>query len=745
MKSIKDLREDYNLVTEKEEHDMNKLTQLVRAGLFDAKKLSALKRAMDKPADKMTAQEKRMMINLLDSLMAEVLSDKQVYRKIKQDVMKEAKSWETKDYLSKNDPRFGRGFPDQKDMPSVLLLKRKGIRVFPDGQKIGLYYAQAIDKYVSIPFQDINISGHSVHEETQLNELGLRDIVGGIADFLGSGNDGESKKEEPKYLKPGEAGKTKLNVGGPKEKEDDNDRPDATRSRMNSLNRQATQTMAKSARDERNVRESFMDKLEVLREGAAPRPPKGYVAPKIRAKAGIGPGNKLAPEKSPWEKLTDIKDDGTAKGLVKDVMPVVGTVRQAKRTSAAYDQATSEFKKGNYWNATKAAADTALQGGLTGLSAVGDVATVTGIAAPVVSAAKGAVNAARIAKTSKNVNKFIATSKTIPVKRAPALPAPAAPEASGPKANISKSQANKIRNNTAADIAITKQTNVAAAGHEAQAFREKYPRAKADDKNAGVKTVTKPKSNEPKFELPKAGAADRSSGARVATKAKSDFKLAEPPTSKGELVTVNPTPKVSSAAPKETTSGKSTLSYGKWPVPEPKAKQSSSTSTSTEVNPAPQAKQQSQDKPQTQTQTKPKKTEPDEPTSTKTKEKEKVPRGPGLAALLPSLALGGVKGKPLTPGPAKLSLNLSAPKREGDPSAIASRQSSLEREMLKAQSRLRESVDLDGNLFELNSKEAKKVTALYESLNTKNKKKMVEMMNEGAESLEKVISFAVRQ
>ena len=91
------------------------------------------------------------------------------------------------------------------------------------------------------------------------------------------------------------------------------------------------------------------------------------------------------------------------------------------------------------------------------------------------------------------------------------------------------------------------------------------------------------------------------------------------------------------------------------------------------------------------------------------------------------------------------SLNVSAPKKEGDPSAVASRMSSLERDMLKAQSKLRESVDLDGNLFELNSKEAKKVTALYESLNTKNKKKMVEAMNESAESLEKVISFAVRQ
>lgn len=163
MKSIKDLREQYKVIVEEEKHDMNKLTQLVRAGLFDAKKLSALKRAMDKPADKMTAQEKRMMINLLDALMAEVLSDKQVYRKIKQDVMMR----EAKDYYATPDPRVKRfGYPSQKEAPSVLLLKRKAIRVFPDGQKVALYYAQAIDKYVSIPYNEIGIS-----EEVELDEF----------------------------------------------------------------------------------------------------------------------------------------------------------------------------------------------------------------------------------------------------------------------------------------------------------------------------------------------------------------------------------------------------------------------------------------------------------------------------------------------------------------------------------------------------------------------------------------------
>jgi len=169
---------------------MNKLTQLVRAGLFDAKKLSALKRAMDKPADKMTAQEKRMMINLLDALMAEVLSDKQVYRKIKQDVMMK----EAKDYFATPDPRVKRaGYPSQKEAPTVLLLKRKAIRVFPDGQKVALYYAQAIDKYVSIPYNEIG-----VNEQVELDEGAAGTIIKG-AIAVGKSVIGKGKKVYDAY------------------------------------------------------------------------------------------------------------------------------------------------------------------------------------------------------------------------------------------------------------------------------------------------------------------------------------------------------------------------------------------------------------------------------------------------------------------------------------------------------------------------------------------------------------------
>lgn len=257
MKSIKDLRESYNLIAEKEEHDMNKLTQLVRAGLFDAKKLSALKRAMDKPADKMTAQEKRMMINLLDALMAEVLSDKQVYRKIKQDVMKESVVVDTKNYLTKMDPRVKRYGYSQKDAPSVLLLKRKAIRVFPDGEKVALYYAQAIDRYVSIPFSEIGINENWAMAAIR----GIRDFIRGDDEDSSNNRDNTNKENDPvaKELKPLEREKTKLKISTDDENKS---KPYMTgvEARRQKYERDANAAMAKG------VKENFMSKLQSLDE-----------------------------------------------------------------------------------------------------------------------------------------------------------------------------------------------------------------------------------------------------------------------------------------------------------------------------------------------------------------------------------------------------------------------------------------------------------------------------------------------
>lgn len=137
MKKIKQIRENLQVLEEKEQSEDRKIATLVRAGLFDAKKLPMLKRALDKDNTKITPTERKVLLDLLDSLMSQVLQNKAVYQKIRQSLHnKEENIQEAK---------------DNPVIPNILILQRKSVRQFQDGL-VALYYAKKIDKYVSIPF-----------------------------------------------------------------------------------------------------------------------------------------------------------------------------------------------------------------------------------------------------------------------------------------------------------------------------------------------------------------------------------------------------------------------------------------------------------------------------------------------------------------------------------------------------------------------------------------------------------------
>lgn len=43
----------------------------------------------------------------------------------------------------------------EQDPPAVLIMRRKSIRLFPNGQKVALYYVDKINKYVTVPYDGI--------------------------------------------------------------------------------------------------------------------------------------------------------------------------------------------------------------------------------------------------------------------------------------------------------------------------------------------------------------------------------------------------------------------------------------------------------------------------------------------------------------------------------------------------------------------------------------------------------------
>lgn len=55
------------------------------------------------------------------------------------------------------------------DPPAVLIMRRKSIRQFPNGQRVALYYVDKINKYVTVPYE--NMQWSSATEETVLDKL----------------------------------------------------------------------------------------------------------------------------------------------------------------------------------------------------------------------------------------------------------------------------------------------------------------------------------------------------------------------------------------------------------------------------------------------------------------------------------------------------------------------------------------------------------------------------------------------
>jgi hypothetical protein len=152
MKTTKQIREEYN----NKRNPSDELDALVADGLLDEGKLTLVRRALNENNKSLTNAEKKAVFETLKVALAE---------KNTVELLDEAKKG---DYLTKFDPRFGSKFPTDKDIPQILILKRKAIRIFPDNAKVALYYAQAIDKYISIPFGEIGVG--SVNEEVVVEQ-----------------------------------------------------------------------------------------------------------------------------------------------------------------------------------------------------------------------------------------------------------------------------------------------------------------------------------------------------------------------------------------------------------------------------------------------------------------------------------------------------------------------------------------------------------------------------------------------
>ena len=147
MKSLNEFKVNQHIV-EEEKSDYSKFDALVRAGLANKTQLQRLHRILDKMGDEkptFNAGDRAIVQNLFNKMVDLLANNKQIFtqarKAVKEDV--EAIQAESIDESIKDAPN---------DPPFVLILKRKAIRPYPNGQKVALYYNTKINKYFSVPY-----------------------------------------------------------------------------------------------------------------------------------------------------------------------------------------------------------------------------------------------------------------------------------------------------------------------------------------------------------------------------------------------------------------------------------------------------------------------------------------------------------------------------------------------------------------------------------------------------------------
>jgi hypothetical protein len=191
MKSLKEFKEEPTSLDE-EKSDYTKFDMLVRAGLANKSQLARLHRILDKMKEErpvFNPTDRAILQNLFNKMVGIITDNKQIFQRTRQHVREETEELDESiidsatyklspsgrkvrtHRIKVGDEVYGKEKEEKDDIktvkeetiqleeqnlrsdpPFVLVLKRRSIRMYPDGMKIALYYNDKLGKFFSVPY-----------------------------------------------------------------------------------------------------------------------------------------------------------------------------------------------------------------------------------------------------------------------------------------------------------------------------------------------------------------------------------------------------------------------------------------------------------------------------------------------------------------------------------------------------------------------------------------------------------------
>ena len=127
---------EFKSIVEEEKSDYSKFDVLVRAGLANKAQMQRIHKILDKMQEEKPVfnnADRAILQNMFNRMVDLVSNNKQIFTQARKVVREDINE-------------------DTSNPPFVLLLKRKAIRLYPDGTKIALYYNDRIKRVFSIPY-----------------------------------------------------------------------------------------------------------------------------------------------------------------------------------------------------------------------------------------------------------------------------------------------------------------------------------------------------------------------------------------------------------------------------------------------------------------------------------------------------------------------------------------------------------------------------------------------------------------
>jgi hypothetical protein len=156
---------DFKLITEEEKKDYSKFDALVRAGLANKAQVQRIHKILDKMGEEkpiFNPADRAILQNLFNRMVDLISNNKQIYSKAKQAVREE---------LNEAAPSATSDVAFVPDPPAVLVIKRRAVRLYPDGTRVALYYSDKLKRYFTVPYATMSSGLSAIQAENFIAEL----------------------------------------------------------------------------------------------------------------------------------------------------------------------------------------------------------------------------------------------------------------------------------------------------------------------------------------------------------------------------------------------------------------------------------------------------------------------------------------------------------------------------------------------------------------------------------------------